>query len=409
MTRPLLALIAALGFVATATAQVEIDSKDTGEGQRDYNIRLGNLTMDLVYVMSAGYVDNTNRSTSADTSEEGVGVYNGLQLRMDWPLKDWLRLQSGISGGYRTFLSGAGEDGWIVQGPDADVSSRLALDMRLSETSMLTVADSFYHQLSTVQVAGDDNTKDFNTWNNRFSITYVANPTELTSLQTVLAHDATWADDSDFEFVDRTVYSLTTRLLWQLNTRWRFGPDVKFSKTEYWEDIQNESEHFSLGVANVFQLTARTSLTLSTGWQKLNYDNSNAPAANEETDGFTGSALLHNVVSEALSHQLRLAFTRVEGSYNAVNYSENTGVNYSMSWRFARDWSTQTQLGWTRSNESGDVGEIGDQYSGSLRFDYHGFDRATLRFLYGRTVKRSNLDNRDYEQDAFELQLRWNI
>ena len=123
----------ALGCIDVSATQITLRSRETTPVVEDYNLRVGNLLLDLRYNLGLIYDDNSNRASTRTNKEDGTKLGSAATFAIDWPINSNFFIQSGVTLSYIWFLDGEGADGFDLSGIDGAAAADLAFDFKVGQ------------------------------------------------------------------------------------------------------------------------------------------------------------------------------------------------------------------------------------------------------------------------------------
>lgn len=417
MHRKCYAVFLAMVMMGTSVCatQIVIKSREDqgGAGSDRHNFKIGELALDLGYEIEVDYDDNTNRSSTSTSRDEGTRISNGINVGVDWPLNPHLRIDSAMTIGYISYLGGNGSEGFFIAGDEGSVTGNVALDMRFGQDGLVVIDNTISRDLDTIEISRQANAEEFSLWSNNLSAQYQNKLSQYWDIAFKIARIDTWAAESQFEFRDNTAYAVDGLFNWAVNSSLTIAPYARFETTDYHEDDTQGARHndvdlYEFGISSDYILNSTTVVGLLLGYQILDIDTSNNPLATDEKDGVVAEFDLQHQLSDVVTQSFGLSFRRTVGTSTFINYSDDLLARYDLSWTFTTDWEFFGGFEWLKTNESGD-GEIGEVFRQNAGLRYEISPKSSLTLAYQRSEKFSNLNNQGYERNQYGAQFLYDF
>ena len=359
-----------------------------------HNLKLGELRLDAAYRLGLSYDSNTNQVHAKSVKEELTALENGLDIRGYWPLKPELLLDFDVYLGYIAALAGDGTEGFVAR---TSADQTLALDLRLSDTSTLSLLDTVNVNVATVALSAQNNTEDLKTLENDAALQYEVDLSRWYSLRARLGRKMTRTlGSSDFENRDADKDYATLAGDWNVNSALTIGPHASYRWMRHDKPINNDADEYEVGAHGRYQITEVTSLRLSLGYQVMDFDTDNDAAATEDAEGLAAAFEIVSELTERTAHRLTATHEQVYGTTAGINSTRDTTLSYNLILRLNDEWHTVLSMSCFRSEEQTDDGDTSYTYLPGVRVGYRWGDRLSLYTDYKFTVKDSK-DSRDRE------------
>ncbi len=407
-----------LTSISLFASQIEIRNSEPPPKTTNYNLKFGNLELDLGYIIAVVSDSNSNRSGDSDTREEGFRIGNGLTIGLDWSFNPHIRINSGVRIGYFSTTGGEGLEGLVVDGTDGNLESRFLLDFLIGLDGIFTLEEKISRSIDSIEISRLTTAGDFTLWNNSVSLQYQNQlSTYITSAIKVTQSDS-WVDEKQFEFKDNTKNSFDILFSWQVNNSLQLRPFARYDKTKFDEEINNDAEQYEFGISANYNVTQSIKSSISLGYQTMDIDPENSENiplnfqnAHEQEDGFSGNVMTTMKISDFVDFFAKVDIRRTVGISRIVNFSEDITTTSNLKWKFAPRWSFDIGFQWLKANESGSNGEIGDTYTSSARISHEVSKQSKMSLAYFRTDKYSNIvgPDREYERNQITLNLEYDF
>ncbi len=372
----------------------------------DYTIRIRNLRLQLSVGLEAVYDDN---STLADSDENtAISLAPVVYCQVYWPLNPGFQIYSGLSLGYRWYLSGEedqNDEGFFVGGIDGALHSQIGCDIRLGQDGLLTLSDEFFRDLDTFE-GGKRGDRDYTLNRNLVNLQYRNEFDPYTSGTAKFTHTNQWADQSEFEVQDLYSDFLDLVVLRFLNPDLQAGPYARGGIIRYTEDLHNDADEIEGGLALVYGTTERFVTSGSVGYSRVSFDTENNPAADDEYSGWTTQWAIRYSNNEITTHRLVTSYGAEQGNLSAdTNYAKEWLTQYTISVQVHEDVVLNGDLGYIDVRES-DGGDNYDIYRAGIGVGLRLTRDTTLDARYVRDWRDS--DDRtggDYRRNSIILRL----
>lgn len=389
--------------------------------EKEYNVLIGDLALDLWYVGELKYDDNVNLASGLDpyAEHDAVVLSNGIKVDADYPVTPFLFLSGDVFLEWLWALDGDHRDGIYLSSSDLldDQYAEIAVDLLMTDQHLLTVDEKIKREKDMVDLSLYDTNTDLSYWVNIVGAQYEYAVTPLVDLGLRVEREDMWAEEELFDYLDRTVYRYTGKISLQANPDWRIQPFYTYEEGDYdyWYDpIQNKNdeingnndwEQHSIGIFSDYRLSPTVLLSGSIGYEWLDFEIRNSwEATDDETDGVFGSIGLAQEVTEAFRHSAAFTVDRIASVQPDANYALEYRTAYNASWQFAADWVVQGGFLWINRHESDEGEGTSNLYREEVALNYLLNAQTTVAVWYRRTDRNSDEPIREYEQNAMGLQ-----
>lgn len=382
--------------------------------ERTYNLRFGTLELDFAYAGSLVASDNTNRATTDSAREDGLRMGNGLEMGVYWPINQRLIVDSGISISRISYLSGTGTEGWVLQGDDAGFAANFDVDLRLGQDGLFTVRETVSHRVDGIEADEVDNTADFSLWQNAFAIQYENEfyPGQIAAVE--VSRNDVWSPKAAFSYRDYAEHAVEGYVGREINSRATAGLFARVADLQYGEEGHNDSQEYTVGVQTQYLLHERLGLHAMLGYQLLDFAPEHDTSTTDDGEGAIASLSVSHRISEFLSQQLTIGFSREQGTGSddapgSINYSDDLSAHHYFDWQITHRWSIHTHLGYLHTNDSDDAGETAGILSSTLGIWRLMGSKGRVGVAYSYTEKDSDQDGRDYDRNEVGVQLNYDF
>lgn len=376
--------------------------------EADYTVKLGNMRIRLALGLEAEYTDNVNRSE--DNEDDALSLTPMIYTTVYWPINPGFQVHSGISVGFRTYVSGgsdADDDGLILQGTDGAFNAQIGADMRIGTSGILSLSEEFVRTMDSFEVRANNNSrgKRYALNRNLVSLQYRNEFSDLTSGTAKFAHKNEWTDDSDFEERDHFSDFIDVALLRRINRSVQVGPYARAGLYRYTEDLHNDSEHYEGGLSIVYNPHERFALSGSVGFSHVTFDTDNNPAADDEYSGLTTQTAATYSSNRAITHRLTLTYGGEQGHTGAgSNYSRDLAAEYTISIQLREDVLVNADAGYINADES-DGGADYELYRLGIGTGYRLTRDTTVDLRYRYEWREARSNGYEYNRNSVVLRL----
>jgi len=375
----------------------------------DYNILLfENLRLSLTGVLGVTYDDNIYRSR--DNEEDGVYTTPRLRVGIDWALSPYIHFGTSASFGYRYYLSGPGEDRFIVGFFD-DLATSVKADIRLGEGT-LRLSERFSRSSDDLDF-GLTTDRDYVLNRNTFGARYSIPLTPVWSSNLSASRRDTWTSTDGFEYHDNVRYQAGLNTYWQLNPQLRLGPYGSYTDVDYADDRgaalveNNDRETIEGGLGFNYQFPAGAVIEGNVGYQDLDIDS--GPWATDQGRGVTGRIAANFATSRFTDHTLSVLHHRDQDIVSPyVNYSKETTYMYAVATTITRELQLRGDVALIDIDES-DFGEDAEVWRLGVGSSYEIGPKTRARFRYEYWDKSSDFKSREYDRNRVSLFLEYDF
>lgn len=392
------AIILSLFVPALAFCGTEIQPRIARVAERelpDYNLRFGELRLDLGYEGSVEYDTNTNSMNKSSDRDEGALLENGIDVGIFWPLSPAFTLDTTVYIGYGSRLSGDGTGGLILETRDEET---VALDLRLGDNAILSLLDTASVNTLTVAESAEDSTGNLSILRNDTALQYEVILSDYMSLAVRAGREIERTLDSDtYENRDADTDYISATGGWVVNSACVVGPYASFRRLKHRTRGNNDADDREVGLQGTYMLTETTQLKLSLGYQGIDFDTDNDPTVTDDASGWVGSFGVISSPSAWIRQSLTLSRGQRYSSSVGNNYNKDTMLAYRLQWDLNERWSTDLGITYFHTSETGPGRDITNTVSPSIRIDRRLGERSSL---YAR-CRYYLTDSRTDEQSEF--------
>ena len=390
-------------LVAPASATTMTLSGDPVSPAADYNFLLfENLRLSLTGEVAATYDDNLHEEE--DDEEESFYLVPRLRLAIDWPITPHIKLGSGVSVGYRHYITGDADDNIIVG--MQDLSTGLAAKIFVGN-GVIRLSEQFSRDVETFRLLGDDS-EDSVLNTNTISAKYSVPLNPYIHFNTEYVHQNVWTTTSELDYRDHVRDSIDVAALWQVNPQFQLGPYARYETINYGDfdhpffGAVNDRELPEAGLTFLYRREAGFTLQGSLGYQDMDID-ADDPFITDEDDGLVGRAACSFSTSRFTDHVFSISHDRNQALISPnVNYSEETRYRYAIASNIMPEITLHGDVSYVNINES-DMGEKADLYQVGLGTSYRFTPKATVRLRYDFTYKDSDRETSEFDRNRFTV------
>ena len=350
---------------------------------RDYNIKAGTLSLDLSGTVTGSWDSNVNRSDN----ESAFAIIPGLQIDALWELSPYVILETGVIIEYRSYTSGAGEDGVIIRGRDGESAATIDLEFLTGDDSIFTFSNSIQGNTDTIsRVARIDGSRtnindDYIIYNYEGSLDYSQRITPSTRLDLGYGYVKTWTASDLFKDINRIDQGFRAGLKTEVRDDLTAGVYASTNKFEYDDSIRNDGDGYSVGVSFENTLEGGAKFSGSVGGKYIEFDIQNELSATDDGGWFPEfDVSLAFQVGQFITHEI-FAGSNVGGSTSSfvnlldvnditfANYTEVVSAGYQLNYLLAEGLETFASYEYQDASDS-DAGfeykmhivEVGGRY-----------------------------------------------
>jgi hypothetical protein len=397
----LLALGAALCCLPSAFAESDVRSRlGVSDRVRNYNFKVGELTLDFEARAITGGSDNGGRLSSG--GESNTWLEYGLDTRIYWPISPDVTLDTVVYIGYVQTTSGDGPEGLVVR---ASEGIGMALDWRLGDSTLLSLTDTLTIDVDSNNALVDDELVNSRLLSNYLALQLESDITRWTRGSLHAAREDVRSLDSEFEYRDRVGYILGGELMRHINRRTSVGPYISWRTYEHVEEQRNDATDFELGARLRRQLSATTSIDVSAAWQTMDFAFDNAPGVTDEKlDDVTWALALTNRPRRNVSQSLTLKQYQRLGTSVGFNGTDDFTVGYRFDWDMSRYWHVTLLSRYIDSDrlEESAVDADEEQWSNEIILRYSK-GPYSLFCGYRHTRRWSDFGSRDFATNDWSM------
>lgn len=376
------------------------------QAEEDYTVRFSNLRLQLSLGLEVTYDDNVQQA--GDDEDDALSLTPVIYSEIYWPLNPGFQIYSGLSLGYRWYVTGddeADDEGLTVGGTDGALNSQIGLDLRLGQTGLLSASEEFYRDVETFDGGPREGTRDYNLNRNLLNLQYRNDFTDYTSGTAKVTHTNQWSDQSDYDEQDHYSDFLDVTLMTYLNRDLQAGPYARAGMFRYIEEAHNDADELEGGLALVYGTTERLVLSGSVGLSQVAFDTANNPTATDEYTGWTTQWAARYSNRENTTHRLVTSYGAEQGNLDAdVNFVKEWLTQYTISVVLRPDLLFNADLGYINGRES-DGGDNYDLYRVGAGLGYRLTRDTTLDLRYVREWRDSDDGPNDFTRNLVTLRL----
>lgn len=425
-------------FNFQADGNITLSSNEaTGAAERDYNLLIGELRLNLGVGSRFQWDSNVNRSSSDELT--AFSMIPTLFLDVYWPLNPYLQLFTGTSFGYEIFLEGESNNparnGLIIGGINENAASQFDLDVNLGNNKIITASNAFSANIATVSVQNDARQrqdKPFRRFTNVSSLRFAQRLTPQTRVSLSYNFSDTFTKDAIDEndetinqavgnSLDQQTQTISGEISSQANDSLILSLQGNVSSTEYSEKFRNDSRNYRISPQVIYVSNSGFTSSVYIALDQLDFDTtSDSEEQDNQSTQLTIQSSVSFVQSNLVSHTFGFSYgqnTSNATTFNPanpgetipVNFETNTDFAYNLNYPLSEQLNIDLSYKFTKTEESNG----GNQYyreTASVALPLQLTERASIsaRYRYLRTFG-SEFQNFNNDQQIVEMSFQLNI
>lgn len=383
------------------------------EPAKRYNIRLGNVLLDLTGTFGLEYNDNITLAEEA--VKKDVILRPGVILNTEYRASELNVLSLSLGTSYVKYLKhtelNASSSAWNV-----DRASNLKYKVKLRSYT-ITLSDYFNFSADpTDAVALDPNTGQadrnisvYSRFNNTAKVDIDHKEKNFT-YNLALSRMDVMPLDAPFKFLRRVEYNETLSIKYTAHPAFIPGIQGGLFQNQYRKGFQNDSYGHTLGPSLEWRITPLVYMLCSASYGTTHFKNT---GANQDTSGnkqkvFSMNVQLNHRMNRYYSHALR--FSRNTNFGSISNTTEVRGLEYTFSWRAAKRITYEGNFSYEKGRDSGGISpERYTRYISGLKFARRLNKHATGFFEAYYAKKKSNKPDGGYTVKRFIVSLNYDF
>jgi len=291
-----------------------------------------------------------------------------------------------------------------------DPGSQIAFDVYIGGVLKLTFHDRFAILQNPIDEPNLSNTARFDRFQNAAGVTALL---DFNDLKVVLGYDHFnySAFSSDFDFLDRREEQFSASTAVRLSDAVLVGLDGSAGIIKYRTGFNNDGTSWSAGPFVEATLSNYTTLRVTGGYQRMNFDQGALSGDTTNFGGWFGSATVAQRLNQFWSHSLSAGHEARLGL--EVNFSEYSYARYLAQWQINPRLTASIDGFVENANESGSIAaqnsENSFRWGGGVTLAWRLGNKLTVDLGYNYVNKNSDLPLRDYYQNVGTFAVKYDF
>ncbi len=398
-------------FLSTPSFGTELRFSPQGRlapQQSHYNLRYGTFRVGFAGQLSLTYGDNVTYADAGESEVDSWSLVPSLTMDVYWPISPYAQIDSHFTVGYKYYFDDDATDDWFVGDNEGSLAADFSAQYRFWDDNIIEFRNIFSREIDSLDIAARGRGDDYALTRNIVELQYSKDLRPDTSMDLQYAHTNAWTNDEEFEYLDYASDAFDAAVLYQLTPRVRVGPYARWESTRFTEDIRNDRVTYEAGLTSIgsFSFGSIVNYNVSLGYESIALDSTNDPTADDDEGGFTAAFQTSITPTLFPGHRVRASYERNHTSPNpGVNYADELLLGYGLDFRLTNDLMVSADVDWLDINESDD-GEEANLWRFYMRTSYSLTPKTDLSAAYRFTTKSSDMDDREYDQNTFQLTIR---
>ena len=414
---------------------IALSNKPSGAVERNYNLLISQLRLNLGTGADFRWDSNFNRSSS--NPEPASSITPTITIDAYWPISPYLQFSTGTSIGYEYFFEAGGnaQDGLVIGGINENATSRFDFDINLGNDALITASNSFSANIASASFqnnAGQRQDQPFRQFSSTNSIRYAQRLTPQTRVSTsysfnnTFTRDVTNSNDAAVNTainnsLDSQTHSISGEVSTQINNSLILGLEGNVSDMQYSEKLRNDNRQYRIGPRITYISESSLTSSVYVAFDQLNFDTTNNPAAQDnQSTTLTFQSSINFIQRNRLSHSFSLNHLQepsnattsnasVLESAIPVNFQKNTNFAYNLGYPLNKRLNVRLSYMLGKISES-DGGNEYYEETISLRSPFRLNTRTSLSTSYTYFKKfGSKFTEFNYDQHLIEITFQLNI
>ena len=371
---------------------------------QEYNLQMGDVRFQVEASATAEYNDNF-RLSNHDRQEDLI-FRPQLRNRAFWPITERNSINFSMGLGFTKYLDHSRYDYFVIT-PGSQLSFDVYVkDVRLNFFDRLSFSEDPLENGAVSNAARYGGLRNLAGVNANWDLRQVALTTEY-------AHENFVANQSEFSYLSHSAENLVARAGAQVHPALLVGPELSANLTSYNERFLNDVFSYSAGAFARARLTSNLRINAHAAYAWYSFDSNGRSRTPEDQTAYNFGITLNHTLNAILNHSLNAGHSVSAGTYS--NFQELDYVTYKIALGLIRDVKVEANLFYEEgsyppifaSSGAGSLpvpeGETYDRFGASINFTYRLLERVNATLGYRFTLKDSNVQVRDYTQNAFSL------
>lgn len=373
----------------------------------NYNIRFKNVSFLVESSLRLELNDNVryNDSDTEDIQEDLI-LTPELSTRVHWPITERNALNFSLGIGYNKYINHSEYDYLLIT-----PGSQLSWDIFVKDFRF-TFFDRFSYTQDPGQNAAIAGVARYGGLDNSAGVNAVWDLNDLV-INLGYAHQNFIPDQEEFEYLTRSSELLVARGAFLLDNGIALGPEATASFVSYDEPILNNAFAYSIGGFAEAQLSPHMRVGAHAGFVSYEFEESGQSIPQEHPKTYYFSVDLNHRINEYIRHTLSGGRDIESGTFS--DFREEFYGRYAIDWNIIRN----VRLGTAFYFEHGRVPslviqqgatlrrflneETYDRFGASVSASYQLMQKLRTTLAYRFTIRDSDLQFRDYTQNALTL------
>ncbi len=358
-----------------------------------YNISIGPVQVQTAASIIGTYCDNINVASSNRLSDYIVEPL--VDFNAKWQVTDLNALNLNLGIGYQDYINNTGASGLVVS-PDSTLNFNLFVD-----DFKINFHDNFLYQQDPVQVGQLSNVTQFSRLQNDGGINV---DWDLGDLVASLGYDHLnyWVFQSQFNYLDSTVDSISPRLSFKLSPTLNAGIQGTAGYQSYDHNFQNNNIYGEIGPFVSDQLSENLAVDAQIGYYIADYSTGGKNGDSSNVNSISGDLGVTHRLNESLSESLTAGRQFIPGITS--NYTDRVYVQYNASWKPTEYIGLAPNLFFERlSDSNASFHETANRYGAGITASYVATEHLTLAVGYQYIDKSSNVNSLGYYQNSISV------
>jgi hypothetical protein len=368
----------------------------TAAGSNYYNIQAGPVYLRFQGKMGFEFNDNANYSSTAPDVD--MAFHPDLNVKADWQVteRNNLALSTGI--GYVEYIHDPS-----LSHLNINSDSGLAFNV---------YSGDFVFNLHDRFSAVDYQTQDPSVSASMIRLENtpgLAAAWDLNKLVLTAGYDRDTYNSlsGNFQYSDNTSELFNGKAAFLVSSTSQLGIEAGGGMTTYYENVLDNSTHYSVGPFYQARFTPYLSGLIHAGFASYQFDHNGTVTGLNDFTGFYASASFNHQLNDAFSQSLA-AGRRIQLGITA-NLSDDDYVTYQATWAFIRNVFTTLNFSFEHGATSGGMVETYDRYGPGIKLGWRLSDKLVATASYAFLEKKSDVSSLSYTQNRILLDITYDF
>ena len=377
-----------------------LSTQREGWSQPTTGFQAGPVQFNVGASFTAEWTGNVNLSDGE--SRDDISLRPQADFQLLWPVTDHARLLLGAGIGYTYYIEGNREDQLFIA-----PNSLLALDLPVGNAVYTIYNQTTYSDDPTTEggLAGD--VRDYARLENTAGVRGLWN-LDHWSFQAAYNYYLYHSMSDDYDDLNRGSHQLFGQAGYVFEGGATLGLEASGSHSDYTDISRSDFYTASIGPFIEFDINSALSVRARGGYMMYDFEITWFGYTPDDVESYYAGLELEHRLTDRITHRLngvREFAAGVEG-----DFTERFTASYSLGWAIRDSLSLSGSTFYEHAEEPGLFEtEIYDRFGGSLGATYTIRPRLTTGISYRFTYRTSNLEGRDYTQNAVSVSVayRW--